>query len=112
MSEEKLLIGAANNNDDKNEEEEMEIVGDDLLCGLGSCRPAWLQKCNNIKLFMFVINILSMTQGKAESFICSFNDNNNNVFDFEKIYLFLIEKKIKPGINFLVESASIEIVKL
>ena len=68
MSEEKLLIGAANNNDDKNEEEEMEIVGDDLLCGLGSCRPAWLQRCNNIKLFMFVISIFSITQGKPSSF--------------------------------------------
>lgn len=42
----------------KEEEEEPEV-----RCGLGKCRPTFLQTCNNSKMLLFIMSLVVFTQG-------------------------------------------------
>eukprot|EP00093_Oithona_nana_P005745 05745.XXX_182220_189329_1 [CDS] Oithona nana genome sequencing. len=65
---------------EKNEKREMQEMQNELEdlrdCGLGNCRPAFLQSCANIKVFVFLLSLLmtvqqALTSGYLNSVITS-----------------------------------------
>ena len=46
-------------------------TGPDLRCGFGSCKPAWLQACNNPKAFLAILCWFSFLQGRHKHFLPS-----------------------------------------
>ena len=40
-------------------------IEDDVRCGYGSCKPDWLQVCNNPKMFLFLLCWFAFIQGET-----------------------------------------------
>ena len=54
----------SNDDDERDINEEDDVLSS---CGVGSCRPSWMQSCANVRLFTIVICILSCINGSISA---------------------------------------------